>query len=1419
MLESLKSKSFIVFTSITICTIQACFISVSAATYPSLRFEKPKVDGDIHNEKVYCVLNDRHGFLWFCTDYGGLTRYDGYTLKRFQHDPKNKLSISGDSTRAVLEDKDGTIWIGTVNSGLNRFDPKTETFVRYLPDSLKQKQIHDLYEDSFGTIWIATMGSGLLEFDKTTGKFTQYLPQENNENSLANEHIWKILEDPLNKGNLWIATSDGLDYLERESMSFIHYKPDSSDPASIGSPYITDLTYDSNNTLWIGSYNGVSKFDASSNTFRHFRLIEDNLKSTAGSNIVFAIYKDSNGRLWVGLHEGGLKYFDKELETFVSYQNEPNNPLSLRSKAVLRHGIVEDSAGILWILTQEGVNRLNLNSKGFRNYQYHEGNPDSLSGNVIFGLYEDQKQRLWVGTNDNGLNFFDEVNQRFINYRHESNNSPSLSSIYSILVDSDENLWIGTSRGLYRREKNATEFFHYSFDSDERLNHMVDMVFSLLEDVKGDIWIGMNKGLRKYDKNSEKFTHYLHDEKDQTSIVENWAWIVYEDNMQRLWIGTLEGLDLYDPKLDQFIHFNHAKSGLSSDKITTIYQSKDGSLWVGTSDKGLNHLSVNGKLIAHYGREDGLSTDAVYGISEDEEGLLWISTPAGLSRFDRKSLKFQNFYTEDGVYNEAYNQLASLTRANGEIVFGGMEGIDLFHPKDVSIDDGNEMPKVVLTDFLLFNRSVPIQPKPIKGQSLERETTPEAMLEKNIPEFYLEQSISHTEELILSHKESMFSFEFAALEYLRPDKIQYSYVMEGLDEKWINTAPTKRFATYMNVPSGEYVFKVKSTNKRGVWNEKEHSIKVIILPPPWLTWWAKTIYVLLAVSLLLSTYLLRTASLRRRAESLQQSVEERTQELAEEKEKLALEKNKVEQLLSRKNEEFANVSHEFKTPLTLILGPLSQAIKDVKTPEESNRLGMVQRNAYRLLRMVDQLLNLETFRIRTISRRVPTAFGKMIHLLTKAFSDITREKSIQLNINKIEDVNFEFTVDALEKIMLNLLSNAVKYTNPGGSITVTCVRTNDNHIEIAVSDTGIGIPEDKLEVIFERYNRVLDENSERVTGAGIGLALVKKLVEAHGGCVSIASQLDKGTTITIRLPIVNEVAKIDSEQAISDEFIAMELMSLSRREMNASEKEVVREFDENSVRPSLLVIEDNADMRDFIVENLRKEYNVKTANDGEVGVALAIEHVPDLIISDVMMPKMDGYQVTSTLRNNKATNHIPIILLTAKSDLGSRLKGWKENADEYLTKPFSIEELLLRTKNLLNIRSILKKRFAEKAFGDKSPSNVGEGSLQDEEQELFLENLNKVIEGVYFNAEVKVKDISIEMAMSERQFHRKLKSIVDLSPSEYLRRFRLDKAQKLLMQGKSANFVAFEVGFSSQSYFGRCFKAQYGVSPSNLCSS
>jgi DNA-binding response OmpR family regulator len=467
--------------------------------------------------------------------------------------------------------------------------------------------------------------------------------------------------------------------------------------------------------------------------------------------------------------------------------------------------------------------------------------------------------------------------------------------------------------------------------------------------------------------------------------------------------------------------------------------------------------------------------------------------------------------------------------------------------------------------------------------------------------------------------------------------------------------------------------------------------------------------------------------------------------------------------------------------------------------------------------MVDQLLNLETFRVKSITQKSPQPIGRNVKLLTEAFADLASEKQISLELIENVDINFEFTPDAFEKILLNLLSNAIKYSKPGDSIEVFSIRESKLY-KLIVKDSGIGIPEGQLDSVFERYNRVLDENSEQVTGAGIGLSLVKELVEAHQGNIVIESKLGTGTQITVELPIIGEVADDQIDLHSNNEIVAMELMSVTSQTQALIETSPV-ESELAQGKPTVLVIEDNDDMRQYITNSINDDYQILTAANGEQGVRIATEEVPDLIISDIMMPIMDGYQTAHAIRNN---NHIPIILLTARGDRESRLKGWYERADEYLTKPFDVEELKIRLKNLLEIRNILKKRFSESAFEidnssepdspNKERPNEYVQTNKDAQQKLFIEKLNATLSEVYQEPEFTIPEIAKTFAMSERQFFRKLKNTVDLSPIEYLRRYRLEKSKSLLKSGKSANYTAIEVSFTSQSYFGRCFKAQYVLS-------
>lgn len=675
-------------------------------------------------------------------------------------------------------------------------------------------------------------------------------------------------------------------------------------------------------------------------------------------------------------------------------------------------------------------------------------------------------------------------------------------------------------------------------------------------------------------------------------------------------------------------------------------------------------------------------------------------------------------------------------------------------------------------------------------------------------ESILQRSILNTDLIILNHNQNSFGFEFSAVLAPYKKNITYAYKLAGYEDNWHYVSSKKRFATYTNIPPGNYAFIVKAKNKNHIWSTQNASVKISITPPWWATSFAYACY---AIMMALCIYLIvkwRTATLLTRQRLLEQSVIQRTTELA-------VEKNKVEQLLVKKDEEFANISHEFRTPLTLILGFIRQIIANHKQPAKLEQLHIIQNNGSRLLRMVNQLLDIEAFKVKSVSAKTVQDFAATITTLVTAFTPIAQDKDIILKMPTLEKILFEFTVDAFEQIMLNLLSNAIKYTLAGGSITISSMRTSANELKIIVSDTGMGIPQDQLQAIFARFNRIHNTRSDHIVGTGIGLALVKSLVEAHQGKITVDSIVNQGTNFILLFPIINETpinAISPTQTCINDELIAREIKSIT---VPATRPRNVAPILANSQsnQSTLLLIDDNPDMLDYLSLILQDDYQIICANNGPYALEAAYQEIPDLIISDVMMPDMDGYELVSALRENVMTDHIPIILLTAKSDSESKLKGFNKQADEYLTKPFDENELKIRIKNLLDIREILKKRFSALPSGHngfQATKNHNNGANENK----FLLSLDMAIESMYMDMELRISQIADHLKISERQLFRKLKNTADMNPTEYLRNFRLQKATEQLDQGIKPTVVAFNVGFSSASYFNKCFKAQYRLTPS-----
>ena len=889
-----------------------------------------------------------------------------------------------------------------------------------------------------------------------------------------------------------------------------------------------------------------------------------------------------------------------------------------------------------------------------------------------------------------------------------------------------------------------------------------------------------------------------------------WVFFIYEDRHGVLWLGTDNGLTRYYPEpveavttasapvsvdsTARFEHFVREPGSLAHDtaragenNFFSVHEDADGLLWLGTR-AGLNKFDPASKAFIAYRKKDGLPGDTVSGILGDDQGRLWISTDAGLARFDPATETFASFGVSDGLQGDAFTLGAYHRSSNGEMYFGGSNGLTVFDPERVSDPaSAGEPPAIVLTDFLLSNRSVPLR-----------------SVDASSP---LANDISHTGELVLTHENAMFAFSFAALSYDNPQKNQYAYRLDGLNEDWVYTGADQRIATYSGLGPGDYLFRVKGSNKDGVWNEEGASIRVTILPPFWQTWWAYTIYAVAFSMALFAFVKVRTRALSHRAELLEVAVNERTERIRQQKQLIEHQADHLKELLEVKEKLVTNISHEFRTPLTLILGPIEQTLNNAIDNGIKPQLQMAKRNGQRLLRLVDQLLGLSRLGADEPLTRSAQPLTRVAQAITESFQPLATDKGLTLQLGQSDDLWVNCASDALEKILLNLLSNALKYTPAGGTVRVDVNEASDDVVALTVTDTGIGIPPEHHQSVFERFHRV-DGGGEGIPGAGIGLALVKELAEHYGGSVALACEPGHGTTVTVCLPLHrHEPDSIPSSQnriAIDTEASGLEAMTLAATDTS--------EFASRSVedqRPSILIIEDNADMRSYLVDLLADTYQCSTAVDGQQALERAFKDIPDLVLCDVMLPGVDGYGVSHRLKEDERTSHIPIIVLTARGDHESRVEGLRERVDEYLTKPFDDEELCLRIANLLEIRDALKTRFSRDSYID----GVAQRSGHNEKEQAFLDKLEAVLDKHYAEPEFRLSDMAQAAAMSERQLQRKLKAVIDHTPAEYLRAFRMRKAVEQLRQGSQIGVVAYEVGFSSQAYFTSCFKAQFGATP------
>lgn len=1360
-------------------------VLISTAISQDLQFEHFNTEDGLSANTILSIFQDSKGFLWIGT-YNGLNKYDGYKFTVYKNSPDDLNSISDNKVRAICEDSSCKIWIGTWEGGLCKFNPATQKFTRYQndpgnPASISPSGIFSLSFDKSGNLWIGTESSGLDYLDMKSGIFHHFKHNPENPNSISTDAIYSTLVDQ--NDDLWIGTSSsGLNKYTKEEQRFTKYLK--TDSAGITGNKVGSIYEDQQGILWLATRDGgLNKFNPYSNSFKSYQHDSRNPQSLI-DNDIWVVYGDSKHQLWIGAMNGGLNLFDPVDETFNSFKKEYGNPSSLSDDVIF--SIYEDRSGILWIGTWSGgLNKYDRMKKKFLTYSNNPNDNNSLSSNSVFALFKDNDGDLWIGTDGGGLNRFNEEQNKFIHYSHDPNDNSSISSdfIFSICKDREGNLWAATDNaGLNRFNEKTNKFYRYQHNAANPNSINSNSISQIFCDSYGDLWIGFSPdGIDRLKKGENKFIHYYPDPSDPNSIKSDLVFSFYEDRSRNLWIGTYGGgLMRYNRNTDNFSHFENQPGNantLSSNLISAICEDENGTLWIGTNGSGLNKFDETTNQFKVYKQKDGLPNDIICGILSDNLGNLWISTGRGISRYNTKDESFTNFDSRDGLQDDEFNNWAYCKDNHGRLYFGGVNGFNVILTDLFS--QNTYIPQIVITDFQILHK-----PVSIGYDSLFRRTI-------------LEKSITETEEIELAYNENIISFEIAALDFHSPDKNQYAYFLEGFDKHWIHTDAAHREITYTNLDPAEYILKVKGSNNDFVWNEAGVSLKIHINPPWWATWWSYMIYGFLVVLIFAGStrfYLNR--------EKLKTQLE-----LEHEHAK------KLEEIDKMKSNFYANISHEFRTPLMLILGPLEKLSQKISDDEGKKHAGIIKGNAKRLLNLINQLLDLSRLEARKLKLNASKGnIAVFIKRLAKEFQSVSEQRDIILRV-LIDNEYFEayFDKEKMEKIITNIMSNAVKFTPRGGRITVKLSRTDHNDIEITVRDSGIGIPKNEIRKIFDRFYQVDASHTREHEGTGIGLALTKEFVELHKGQITVDSVEGHWTEVKIYLPLGKEHLS-DDEIIESSEYQVREIDSVANfSNDNLSPDEIERE---NLVDKTIvLIVEDNPDLREYIKDDLKELYHVEEAANGEQGFRKAEKLIPDLIVSDIMMPVLDGYEMTKKLRENEKTSHIPIILLTAKSDKESKLEGLEMGVDDYLTKPFDTQELLIRIKNLIETRKLLQEKFGSGTVTVHKKEKEKLSSLDRQ----FLDRVMSVIEQHISEEQFSIEEFGKDVGMSRSQMHRKLKALTGKSTSLYLRTVRLAKARELIEQ-KKANIseISYQVGFSSPAYFSRCFKEEFGYTPSEV---